>query len=121
MERRPQLRDDLEANHGRRRTLESGRLDEQEPRVRTQGPAAPGSLSPAEIVPLQATRPVWAAAVPEPVRPRVEVTIGSIEIVGPEPAAPLPPAPAVAHGSVAAATSGFDDFARLRTYASWPR
>jgi hypothetical protein len=84
-------------------------------------PVAPTPIAPAiDFVPIQATRPRWTAVASEPVRPRVEVTVGSIEIIGPEPGASPPPV-AVAPAPVASAPSGFDDFASLRSYAPWGR
>jgi hypothetical protein len=51
---------------------------------------------------------------------QVEVRIGTIEILGPTPAA-APPTPAPVVTVEASPSGGFDAFVRLRTYAPWGR
>jgi hypothetical protein len=74
------------------------------------------------LEPLPASRPS-RLPVPEAVPQRqIDVRIGTIEIIGSEPAPrPLPPAPAAAPASLSLPGGGFDDFVRLRTYSPWTR
>jgi hypothetical protein len=72
-----------------------------------------------EPAPLAAAAP--AAPRTEPTAERtVHVRIGAIEIHAAQPAAvPLPPSTPAAVAPQTPAAGGFDDFARLRSYAPW--
>jgi hypothetical protein len=74
-----------------------------------------------ELPPLVGLGPVRPAAPPASVPPSeeriVQVRIGAIEIHAPPPPVATPPAPAPMQRS--APRAGFDEFARLRSYAPW--
>jgi len=95
------------------------------PVIELPAPASPSPI-PVTVVPGD-TRELMIAPLPlhaEPVQlpeRTVHVRIGAIEIHGVEsPAAPPPPAPLPPSTPPATVTAGFDEFARLRSYAPWP-
>ncbi len=89
---------------------------------------APARLTEPAVLTLEpAPRAAAATAPPRPEPPAertaertVHVRIGAVEIHAAPPAsAPLPPTPPAAVAPQAAPAGGFDEFARLRSYAPW--
>jgi len=120
--------DVIRPDHSRRavseeRTDGSATLEPVRPRAAVEPPRRNPDLPRVGVLePVLPPRPS-RLPVPEAAPQRqIDVRIGTIEIIGPEPAPrPLPPAPAAGPAPHSLPGGGFDDFVRLRTYAPWTR